>query len=377
MNVSIHEVLTSKDLKKFIWFGINLYINDKYAIPKLFIDDKTNLSKKKNPAFEFCDTKIFLAYKDGKIVGRIMGIINPVANEIWQSKYARFGWIEFINDYDVSKALLDAVTKWAKSKGMEYLQGPMGFTDFDPEGMLVEGFDKPGTLVGLYNFPYYPEHLEKYGFIKEIDWKEYYITIPEAVPGKFLQAANIARERYKLSYAKPKDLKDLSQRYGYKLFDLINVCYKDLYQYSELNKKQINFYIKLYLSFLRLDTICLIVDENDQLISFGITIPNLTKALQKAKGRLFPFGWFYLLHALRKNDVIDFCLIAVHPDYQNKGVSAMLFADLIPKYNKNGFRHAESNPELETNIKVSSQWKSFEHYSHKRRRVFIKKLSSD
>ncbi|MDL2238851.1 hypothetical protein LJC69_01185 [Bacteroidales bacterium OttesenSCG-928-K22] len=377
MDIDIREVKTSKDLKNFIWFGINLYINDKFATPTLFFDEKTNLSKKKNPAFEFCDTIMFLAYKDEKIVGRIMGIINPVANKTWNSKYARFGWIEFIDDYEVSKALLDSVTNWAKSKGMEHLQGPMGFTDFDPEGMLVEGFDKFGTLVGIYNYPYYPEHLEKHGFTKDIDWKEYYIKIPEEVPEKFIQAARIAKERYKLSYAKLKSLKDLSKRYGYKLFDLINICYKDLYQYSELNKKQIEFYIKMYLGFLRFDTISLIVDENDQLISFGITIPSLTKALQKAKGRVFPFGWFYLLRALRKSEVIDFYLVAVHPDYQNKGVNAMLFADLIPKYNKCGFKYAESNPELETNLKVSSQWKSFDHETHKRRRVYIKKLTID
>lgn len=377
MAIIIREVASRKELKKFIWFGINLYENNKYAAPTLYMDDKTNLSKKKNPAFEFCDTKFFLAYKEDKIVGRVAGIINPVVNETWQQKYARFGWIDFIDDYEVSTALIRAVEQWALSKGMEYLQGPMGFADFDKEGLLVEGFDQMGTFAAIYNHPYYPQHLERMGFVKEADWKEYLLTVPDEVPEKFARTARLVQEKYKLSVVKVKSRKELSRRYGYKMFELINNSYKDLFNYSKLNRKQIGFYIKMYLSFLRLDTVSFIVDENDRLIAFGISMPSLTKALQKAKGRLFPIGWFHLLKALYKNDMVDLYLIAVHPDYQHKGVNAMLFADLIPKYINNGYKYAETNPELETNLGVSSQWKSFESRTHKRRRVYVKKLTKN
>jgi len=374
MSVTIREVNSKKDLKKFIWFGINLYKDCEFAAPPLLMDDLLNLSKGKNPALDFCETTYLLAYKNNKIVGRIAGIINPVANETWNDKNARFGWLDFIDDLEVSKALFDAAIAWAKSKDMTSIHGPLGFTDFDPEGLLIEGYDKLGTLATIYNYPYYPEHIEAYGFVKDMDWKEYLITVPEVFPEKYFRIAEVVKQKYNLRSVKCKTRKQIVDNYAAKIFDLLNLCYKDLYGFTKLNKKQIAFYIKLYFSFFRLDTISIVVDEKDDVVALGIAMPSFTKALQKAKGKIFPFGWYYMLSALNKNDVVDLYLMAVHPDYQNKGVNSVMFADIMPNSAKNGYKFAESNPELETNTKMSSQWGSFEHVNHKRRRVYIKHI---
>ena len=374
MSVSIREVSSKKDLKKFIWFGINLYKDCKFAAPPLFMDDLLNLSKGKNPALDFCDTAYFIAYKDNKIVGRIAAIINPVANETWNQKNARFGWVDFIDDLDVSKALFDTAIAWAKNKGMTSIHGPLGFTDLDHEGTLIEGFDKLGTLATIYNYPYYPKHFEQYGFVKDVDYNEYLITVPEVFPEKYFRIAEIVKQKYNLTSKHFKKRKQVVDKYGLKIFELLNLCYQDLYGFTKLNQNQIDFYIKLYFSFFRLDTVSIVVDQKDDVIALGIAMPSFTKALQKAKGNLFPFGWYYMLRALNKNDVIDLYLMAVHPDYQNKGVNSVMFADIMPNSAKNGYKFAESNPELETNTKMSSQWGTFEHVNHKRRRVYIKKL---
>jgi len=374
MSVSIREVSSKKDLKKFIWFGINLYKDCKFAAPPLFMDDLLNLSKGKNPALDFCDTAYFIAYKDNKIVGRIAAIINPVANETWNQKNARFGWVDFIDDLDVSKALFDTATAWANNKGMTAIHGPLGFTDLDHEGTLIEGFDKLGTLATIYNYPYYPKHFEQYGFVKDVDYNEYLITVPEVFPEKYFRIAEIVKQKYNLTSKHFKKRKQVVDKYGLKIFELLNLCYQDLYGFTKLNQNQIDFYIKLYFSFFRLDTVSIVVDQKDDVIALGIAMPSFTKALQKAKGNLFPFGWYYMLKALNKNDVVDLYLMAVHPDYQNKGVNSVMFADIMPNSAKNGYKFAESNPELETNTKMSSQWGTFEHVNHKRRRVYIKKL---
>jgi len=374
MSVSIREVSSKKDLKKFIWFGINLYKDCKFAAPPLFMDDLLNLSKGKNPALDFCDTAYFIAYKDNKIVGRIAAIINPVANEKWNQKNARFGWVDFIDDLEISKALFDSATAWANNKGMTAIHGPLGFTDLDHEGTLIEGFDKLGTLATIYNYPYYPKHFEQYGFVKDVDYNEYLITVPEVFPEKYFRIAEIVKQKYNLTSKHFKKRKQVVDKYGLKIFELLNLCYQDLYGFTKLNQNQIDFYIKLYFSFFRLDTVSIVVDQKDDVIALGIAMPSFTKALQKAKGNLFPFGWYYMLRALNKNDVIDLYLMAVHPDYQNKGVNSVMFADIMPNSAKNGYKFAESNPELETNTKMSSQWGTFEHVNHKRRRVYIKKL---
>lgn len=374
MAVIIREIGTKKELKKFIKFGINLYKNCEFAAPPLLMDDLLNLSKGSNPALDFCETAYFLAYKENKIAGRIAAIINPLANERWNQKNARFGWVDFIDDAEVTTALFDAVEKWAKSKGMIAIQGPLGFTDFDHEGTLIEGYNKLGTLASIYNYPYYPEHIERNGYVKDIDWNEYLITIPEVFPEKYFRIAEIVKEKFNLTPKRFKSRKEIVNNYAKKIFDLLNLCYQDLYGYTKLNDKQIHFYIKLYFSFFRLDTVSVVVDEKDDVVALGIAMPSFTKALQKAKGRLFPLGWYYMLRALKKNDLVDLYLMAVHPDYQNKGVNSILFAYLMPQFAKNGYKFAESNPELETNTRMSSQWGSFEYVNHKKRRVYIKEI---
>lgn len=374
MSISIREVSSKKDLKRFIRFGIHLYKDCKFAAPPLLMDDLLNLSKGKNPALDFCDSAYFIAYKDNKIAGRIAAIINPVANEKWNQKNARFGWVDFIDDLEVSKGLFDTATAWAKNKGMTAIQGPLGFTDLDHEGTLIEGFDKLGTLATIYNYPYYPKHFEQYGFVKDVDYNEYRITVPEVFPEKFFRIAEIVKQKYNLTSIHFKKRKQIVDRYGLKIFELLNLCYQDLYGFTKLNQNQIDFYIKLYFSFFRLDTVSIVVDQKDDVIALGIAMPSFTKALQKAKGNLFPFGWYYMLRALNKNDIVDLYLMAVHPDYQNKGVNSIMFADIMPNSAKNGYKFAESNPELETNTKMSSQWDSFEYVNHKKRRVYIKNL---
>jgi len=372
MSVLIREVKSKKELKKFIWFGINLYKDCEFAAPPLFMDDLMNLSKGKNPALDFCEVSYFLAYKDNKIAGRIAAIINPVSNETWKQKHARFGWVDFIDDNEVSKALFDTAATWAKEKGMTSIHGPLGFTDFDPEGTLIDGFDKQGTLAAIYNYPYYSRHIEQNGFAKDNDWKEYLITIPEEFPEKYFRIAEIVKTKYKLTAVQFKSRKEVVDNYAQKVFDLLNLSYSHLYGFTKLNDAQKNFYIKLYFSIFRIDTISIIVDEKDDVIALGIAMPSFTRALQKAKGHIFPLGWFYMLNALKKNDIVDLYLMAVHPDYQNKGVNSIMFAELMPRFAKNGYKFAETNPELESNKQMSSQWGSFENVNHKTRRAYIK-----
>lgn len=374
MSVVVRKVENKKELKKFIWFGINLYKDCEFAAPPLLMDDLLNLSKGSNPALEFCDAAYFIALVENQIVGRIAAIINPVANSTWNQKHARFGWLDFVDDKNVSAALFDAAIAWAKEKGMTAIHGPLGFTDFDHEGTLIEGFDKPGTLAAIYNYPYYPEHIENYGFEKDIDWNEYLITVPEVFPEKYFRIAEIVKEKFNLSTKRFKSRKEVVDGYALKIFELLNTCYSHLYGFTRLNEKQIHFYIKLYFSFFRLDTMSIVVNEKDDVVALGIAMPSFTKALQKAKGRLFPFGWYHMLKAIRKNDMVDLYLMAVHPDYQNKGVNSIVFAEIMPNAAKNGYKYAESNPELETNTRMSSQWGSFEYVNHKKRRVYVKSI---
>jgi len=374
MSVVIREVTSKKELKKFIWFGINLYKNCEFAAPPLAMDDLLNLSKDKNPALDFCEAGYFLAYKNDKIVGRIAAIINPVSNDTWNQQHARFGWVDFIDDEEVTKALFDTAVSWAKSRGMTSIHGPLGFTDFDHEGTLIDGYDKLGTLAAIYNYPYYPRHIEKNGFVKDNDWKEYLITIPEEFPEKYFRIADIVKQKYKLTALQFKSRKEVVEKYAEKIFDLLNLTYQDLYGFTKLNDKQKNFYIKLYFSFFRIDTVSIIVNEKDEVVALGIAMPSFTRALQKAKGHLFPLGWFYMVRALKKNDLVDLYLMAVHPDYQNKGVNSIMFAELMPRFAKNGYKFAETNPELLSNTRMSSQWGSFEHINHKTRRVYIRDI---
>jgi len=375
MSIVIKEVTTKAELKQFVMFTIKMYSNHPYAAPPLLMDDMTVLSREKNPSFEVCDAACFMAFKDGKMVGRVAAIVNHRANEHWKNKHGRFGWLDMIDDIEVTRALLSTAEKWAKDKGMTSIQGPCGFTDFDREGMLVFGFDRPGTMATNYNFPYYPVHMEALGYKKDIDWKEYNVQIPKVFPEKHFRIADIVKAKHKLTVKHFKSSREIVNHYGTKIFDLLNTCYSDLYGFSPLSPAQMNFYINVYLSFVRLDLICVIVNENDEVVAVGITMPSMTKALQKIKGKLFPFGWIYMLKALKgANKVVDLYLMAVRPDYQVKGASALLFSELMPIYAKAGYEYAETNPELETNHKVSTLWDSFDTTHVKTRRSYTKEL---
>jgi GNAT superfamily N-acetyltransferase len=352
-----------------------LYEGDPFHVPTLISDEVMTLDRTKNPAFEFCEAIYFLAYQENTIVGRIAGIINHRANETWNQKYARFSFFDFINDEEVSKALFETVEKWAVEKGMNGIHGPLGFTDFDHEGLLVWGFDQMGTMVAAYSFPYYPEHLAKLGYEKDQDWQEFHIQIPKEIPEKHRRISELVLKRYGLKIKKFKRTKEIWP-YARNIFHLVNEAYKPLYAYSALSPRQIDYYVKMYIPLLRLDFVTLIVrEEDDAIIGLGLALPNLSKALRKAKGRLLPMGWYYLLKALYgKTEVVDLYIMGVIPEYQNKGVNAILFYDLIPIFNKAGIKYAETNPELEVNTKMQSQWEDFATTHVRTRRAFIKSL---
>lgn len=366
---------TKKELKRFIKFGIDHYKGNDCFVPPLIMDDINTLRPDKNPAFDFCEAQSFMAYRDGKPVGRITGIINNIVNEKTDTKNLRFGFVEFIDDDEVVDALFDAVVRWGKERGMTTITGPMGFTDMDHEGMLIEGFDRLGTMATIYNYPYYPKQMERLGMKKDADWVEYLIKVPEGVPDKHKRIADIVQRKFGLKIVHFKSRKKIKDEYGHALFELINEAYADLYGFSPLTPRQIDHYINLYLGILRLDDISVVVDADDKLVAVGVSIPSFSRALQKSKGRIFPFGWWHLLKALRgKVDTVDLLLVAVKPEYQGKGVNALLFADLIPRYNKSGYRQAESNVELEGNANVQKQWEYFERTQHKRRRCYKKDI---
>ena len=366
---------TRSNLKKFVEFQIDLYKGNPYFVPPLVSDEIATLDSKVNPAFDHCESAYFMAYRDGKAVGRIAAMINKQVNEKENSRQARFGFVDFIDDAEVSKALFDAAEKWAKEKGMDNIVGPLGFTDLDNEGMLINGFEELGTMATIYNYPYYPAHVERLGYEKEVDWHEFLIEIPEQIPDKHKRIAEIVKKKFNLRVVKFTSRKALKEQYGQALFELINEAYDNLYGYSRLTKRQIDYYIKIYLGMLNLDLVTLIVDGENQLVGVGISIQSMSRALQKSKGKMFPFGWWHLLKGLKgKNDRVDLLLVAVKPQYMGKGVNALLFTDLIPAYNKYGFKWAESNPELESNAAVQNQWEAFPYRQHRNRRAFIKRL---
>lgn len=376
MSVEIRPVTPSrKELKKFIDFGIKLYKGNDCYVPPLIGEEIETLLPEKNPAFDFCEAQSFMAYRDNKPVGRITGIINRAVNLRTGKRVARFGFVEFIDDNEVVDKLFRAVENWAREHGMDEIIGPMGFTDMDHEGMLVEGFDELGTMATIYNHAYYPTHMVRMGYHKDVDWVEFRMTVPDKVPEKYMRIAEIVRKKYDLRCLHYTSRKKIKEDYGIALFELINEAYDDLYGYSPLTKKQINYYIDKYLSVLRLDCICIIVDKNDKLVGVGISIPSFSRALQKSGGKIFPFGWIHLLKAMKgKNDIVDLMLVAVKPEYQSKGVNALLFADLLPTYIKNQYKWAESNLELEDNTSVQLQWQYFDRRQHRRRRAYKKKL---
>lgn len=377
MGVIIKEVTEKKELKQFVKFNIELYKDNPYHVPGLIEEEMVTLDRKKNPAFEICDSIYFLAYKEGEIVGRIAGMINRRSNETWNQKHARFGFVDFIDDTEVVDALFHAVEKWAKEQGMNAMHGPMGFTDMDHEGMLIEGFDQMGTMAAIYNYPYYPQHMERMGYAKDQDWHEFKIYIPEGVPEKHLRIGEIVKKKYGLKILKFQKTKEIMP-YAQKIFETLNESYAPLYGFARLTQHQIDYYVKMYIPMLRLDLITLIIrEEDDVVVGFGISLPHLSHAMRKAKGHLFPFGWIHLLKALKtKPKVIDLYLMGVLPEYQSKGVNALLFNDLIPVYKGLGVEYAESNPELVSNNAVQAQWDYFKQEHHKSRRAYIKTIEN-
>ena len=384
--IEIKLVSDKRGLETFIQFHYDLYRGDPYDAPNLHSDEVQTLSpyiKEKNAAFEFCEAQYFLAYRDGELVGRVAGIINRRYNEQWQRLAVRFGWIDFVDDVEVSRALLKAVEDWGRERGMKEIIGPLGFTDMDPEGMLTHGFDQLGTMATLYNYPYYPKHMEQMeGYEKDNDYVEYKLFVPkDGMPEKFVKVSEMIMKRYNLQVKKlTKEDVFGPQQYGQRVFDVINRTFGHLYGYSTMSQKQIDQYIKMYFKVLDLDLVTLIEDhslEDHPVVGCGITIPSLTRALQKCRnGRLWPFGWWHLMLALKfhKTKIVDCLLIGVLPEYRAKGANALLFYDLIPRYQKLGFEWGETHVEMETNGKVQSQWTYLDHEQHKRRRCYKKQL---
>jgi len=370
----IKEMRGTRGLRAFINFPFILYKDTPQWVPALRMDDLNTFSSDRNPAYAFSKAKFWIAYRDGKPVGRIAGIVNQRHIEKWGQPYARFGWFDFIDDQQVSSALIQTVEDWARAQGLTALHGPLGFTDLDREGMLIEGFDEMGTLATHYNFPYYQRHLESSGFNKDTDWVEYEIAIPGQPPEKIARLAATLTQRYHLRLVKFKRKKDLL-KYADAIFELLDDAYSHLYGTTPLSREQVGFYIKQYFGFISPDFVPIVVDENNKLFAFGISLPSLSNALRQSRGRILPFGFIPLLRALRKNDRGDLYLVAIRYDYQGKGINAILMARLIEVFNSFGITIAESNPELEGNLNVRTQWKHFEHRQHKRRRVFIKHLN--
>lgn len=385
MNLRILRVESKRDLKRFIRFGNDFYKDSPYAIPALESDELAGFTLKGNPALEFCETVQFLAIEQSeeapakeRIVGRICGMVNKRANERWNRKTVRFGWVDFVDNEEVSRMLLDAVKAWGQSLGMTEIQGPLGFTDMDKEGCLIEGFEEVGTMATIYNYPYYQKHFEAYGLEKEADWIELRLKVPEAVPEAYTRVADVVKRRYGLRSRKIRGHQEVKKTdIGLRIFQLINESYTDLFGFVPMTEAQMQHYAKIYLPILDLDLVCLVERESDsKLIAVGISMASMSEALQKSRGRLWPLGWWHLLKALRwkQSKCVDMLLVGVDREYQKKGVNSILFADLLPIYIAKGFKWAESNPELESNANVQAQWKYVEHRQHKRRRCFIGKI---
>ncbi len=378
MSVTIKKVTTKDDLRKFIQFGIDLYEGNEYFVPPLIYDEMATLNMSKNPAFEHCDAAYFLAYRGEEIVGRIGVIINHKANEIWKQKNARFSFVDFIDEAEVADALFGKAESWARSRGMEKIHGPLGFTDLDHEGMLIEGFDRMSTMNTIYNYPYYPVHMERMGYVKDQDWLEFRIQIPDEVPERYTRMFDVVKRRFGLTVKRFERKKDVFP-YARDIFYLFNEAYKDLFGYVELSEKQIDYYVDMYIPLLRLEFLSLILRQQDnKVVGVGIGLPSMSEALRKAKGKFLPTGWIHLYKALKgignTTNVLDLMMIAVDPEYQGKGLNALMISEFIKSAKKFNLTEAETNLELETNNKVHALWGDFEYEQHKRRRAFIKDL---
>ena len=374
--VTIKQVTTQKELKQFVQFGMDIFKGNPYYCPPLVFDEINTFDKSKNPALEVSEFVNYLAYRDDKIVGRICGIINHEANKAWNRQKVRFGWFDFIDDMEVSSALLDAVRDWGRSKGMKELNGPVGFTDLDHQGLLIEGFEHSAPMASLYNYPYYAAHLVNYGLQKEADWIEFQIQSPRQVPDKMQRVANIVKDKYQLNVVKVKNSRELRKRFGYEYFDVIDKAYQPLYNYQPLTKKQKEYYCNMYFPLLNFDFVTIVTNELGEIVAVGVGMPDISDALRKAKGRLFPFGWYHIIKALKAKKIrtFDLLLIAVRPEYQNKGVFSLIVCDQLPYFVKYGIEKVETTAILEVNMKSQANFTDFEKIQHKRRRAYIMQI---
>lgn len=376
MAIEIKEIKTHRELKQFIQFGNDLYKNCENFCPRIMADELTTLTPATNPASEVCEQVLYIAYNEGQPVGRICGIINHAANKHWGKKEVRFGWFDFVNDEQVSFALLDKVAEWGKSKGCNLLNGPVGFTDWDYEGLLIEGFEYLAPVASLYNYPYYQKHLEDYGLQKENDWIEFQMTPPYEIPERMKRLANIVAERSKVRIDPVKSSKELVRKYGIQFMDVLDTAYQKLYNYQPMTKRQKEFYRDHYFPLVNFDFVSIVVNEKDEIVGVGVGMPDISKAVKKCKGRLFPFGWFYILKALKakKIEAFDLLLIAIRPDYQGKGVNSLIFIKQLPNFTKYGIQRVETTSMMETNYLVQENFKLFNYKQHKRRRAYIKEI---
>ena len=374
--VEIREVTSKKDLRRFVTFPQVLYGDNPNFVPPMISEDLSDWDPTDNPAFDYCDAKCWLAFRDGKIVGRIGAIHSRKANEKWNTARMRFTQVDFIDDAEVSDALFATVEEYARAHGCNQVHGPLGFTDMDREGLLVEGFDRLNMFITYYNAPYYKEHLTRLGYRKDVDWIEYRVTVPEEDDPSIQRVHKVAKyvnRNGKYKIIQPRRRKDYDP-YVTKMFDLANEAYAPLYGTVEFSPAQVARYTKNFIPLIDPDFVCFVEDDKGDLVAFGVSAPSLAKAFKKSKGRLFPFGWIPVLKALNKNDTADMFLIAVRPDLQGKGLNAVILSHLYKLYRKNGIRWLETGPQLETNEKILNQWGDFEKEQHKRRRCFIKDL---
>lgn len=376
MSVVIKKVASKSDLKTFIKFPLELYKDCPYYVPNIFMDEMTALDPDKNPMGKYSKSAKFLAYKDGVLVGRVAAIINEIANRDWNHKEVRFGWMDFIDDKEVSKALIEAVIAFGKEYGMNQISGPLGFTDFDNEGCVVEGFDDISSFALKFNYPYYGEHFEALGFQKANDWLELRIFVPEAVPDKVVRASRMLEERYGLHVRKITKKEIYKENYGQKVFDLINRTYRDLYDFTVLPPEVVDSYIKTYLGLLDPKFITLVENPEGKLVAVALTMPSIARAVKKGRGYMFPLGWWYLLKSMyfKYEEALELLMIAVEPEYRNKGVHALLFNEIIPNLQKGGFKYGESNAEMESNTNVQNIWNAYEKEFKRRRRVYSKEI---
>ncbi len=376
MSITVKKVESKKDLKSFVKFPFKIFKENKYWVPQLTMDELEIFNRKKNPAYDSADSRLFLAYRDNEIVGRVAAINSIVANEKYKTKNLRFGWFDSINDQDVANALLNAVEDWGREIGLKTLTGPHGFNDLDPEGMLIEGFDKLPTIAVYYNYPYYKELMENFGFEKEIDYIEFRADIPKEgeIPEKLLNIAEKIKERTKLRIIKFKSKKELINVWASQVFEVLEEAFEEIYGSVPLSKIQVDYYIKKYFTFVEKDLIKVVVNEDDKVVGFIIALPSLSKAFQKAKGNLLPFGWFHLLRGLKQRETLDFYLAGIKKSYQGRGLGLLMILEIAKAAREMGFKSVESNPELENNKKIHGQWKYFKHEQHKRRRIFKKNI---